>query len=79
MHQTLLYSVVFESFAYDPSALYGISLRETSVNPPTLAEGISFLGNWTAKIHNPFSKGIGGVGGVFKQTNLPISIGLSSL
>jgi hypothetical protein len=79
MHQTLLSSVVFESFADNPSALYGISLGETSITPPTLAEGISFLGNWTAKIHNPFGKWIGGVGGVFKQANLPVSIGLGSV
>jgi hypothetical protein len=78
MHQTLLSSVVFESFADSPSELYAISLGETSITPPTLAEGISFLGNWTAMVHNPFSKWIGGAGGVFKQENLPVSIGLNS-
>jgi hypothetical protein len=78
MHQTLLSNVVFESFADSPSELYPISLGETSITPPTLAEGISFLGNWTAKVHNPFSKWIAGAGGVFKQENLPIPIGLNS-
>jgi hypothetical protein len=78
MHQTLLSNVVFESFADSPSELYAISLGETSVTPPTLAEGISFLGNWTAMVHNPFSKWIAGVGGVFKQENLPVPIGLNS-
>jgi hypothetical protein len=75
MHQTLLSSVVFESFADSPTELYGISLGETSVTPPTLAEGNSFLGNWTAKVHNPYGKWIGGVGGIFKQVNLPVFIG----
>jgi len=58
MHQTLLSGVVFESFADFPDQMYAISLGETSVTPPTLAGGVSFLGNWTAKIHNPFFKWI---------------------
>ena len=77
MHQTLLSGVVFESFTDSPTEFYGISLGETSITPPTLAGGISFLGNWTAKVYNPFGKWIGGIGGVFKQVNLPVSIGLS--
>jgi hypothetical protein len=77
MHQTLLYGVVFESFADSPDQLYAISLGETSITPPILAGGVSFLGNWTAKIHNPFGKWISGDGAVFKQENLNIPIGLS--
>lgn len=77
MHQTLLSGVVFESFADHPDQLYAISLGETSITPPILAGGISFLGNWTAKIHNPFNKWISGLGAVFKQENLNISIGLN--
>jgi len=78
MHQTLLSGTVFESFTDTPSELYAISLEANSITPPTLAEGISFLGNWTAKVHNPFSKWIAGVGGVFKQENLPVAVGLNS-
>jgi hypothetical protein len=77
MHQTLLSGVVFESFADYPEQLYAISLGETSITPPILAGGVSFLGNWTAKIHNPFSKWISGFGAVFKQENLNIPVGLS--
>ncbi len=77
MHQTLLSGVVFESFADHPDQLYAISLGETSITPPILAGGISFLGNWTAKIHNPFNKWISGLGAVFKQENLNIPIGLN--
>jgi hypothetical protein len=77
MHQTLLYGVVFESFADSPDNLYAISLGETSVTPPILAGGVSFLGNWTAKVHNPFGKWISGLGAVFKQENLNIPVGLS--
>ncbi|HUT17036.1 MAG TPA: hypothetical protein VMW84_01920 [Acidobacteriota bacterium] len=77
MHQTLLSGVVFESFADYPEQLYAISLGETSITPPILAGGISFLGNWTARIHNPFNKWISGLGAVFKQENLNIPIGLN--
>jgi hypothetical protein len=77
MHQTLLSGVVFESFADYPAELYAISLGETSITPPILAGGISFLGNWTARIHNPFNKWISGLGSVFKQDNLNIPIGLN--
>ena len=77
MHQTLLSGVVFESFAEYPEQLYAISLGETSITPPILAGGISFLGNWTAKIHNPFNKWISGSGAVFKQENLNVAIGLN--
>jgi len=77
MHQTLLSGVVFESFADYPDQLYAISLGETSVTPPILAGGISFLGNWTAKVHNPLGKWISGLGAVFKQENLNIPIGLN--
>jgi len=77
MHQTLLSGVVFESFADYPTKLFAISLGETSITPPILAGGISFLGNWTAKIHNPFAKWISGLGAVFKQENLNIPIGLN--
>jgi len=76
MHQTLLSGAVFESFADYPTELYAISLGETSITPPTLAD-VSFLGNWTAKVYNPFGKWISGVGAVFKQENLNIPIGLS--
>ena len=74
MHQTLLSGVVFESFADYPTELYAISLGETSITPPNLAV-VSFLGNWTAKVYNPFGKWISGAGAVFKQENLNIPVG----
>jgi hypothetical protein len=76
MHQTLLSGVVFESFADYPNELYAISLAETSITPPNLAV-VSFLGNWTAKVYNPFGKWISGAGAVFKQENLNIPVGLN--
>jgi hypothetical protein len=77
MHQTLLSGVVFESFTDYPDQLYAISLGETSITPPILAGGVSFLGNWTARIYNPFNKWIAGNGAVFKQENLNVPIGLN--
>jgi hypothetical protein len=77
MHQTLLSGVVFESFTDYPDRLYAISLGETSITPPILAGGVSFLGNWTARIYNPFNKWIAGNGAVFKQENLNVPIGLN--
>jgi hypothetical protein len=76
MHQTLLSGVVFESFADYATELYAISLGETSITAPVLAGGVSFLGNWTAKIHNPFGKWISGLGSVFQQ-NLNVPVGLN--
>jgi hypothetical protein len=77
MHQTLLLGVVFESFADYPDELYAIALGETSITPPIFAGGVSFLGNWTAKIHNPDYKWVAGSGSVFRKDNLRISVGLN--
>ncbi|MCX8153679.1 MAG: hypothetical protein N3E52_04520 [Candidatus Bathyarchaeota archaeon] len=77
MHQTLLLGVVFESFADNPDQLYAIALGATSITPPILAGGVTFLGNWTAKIYNPNSKWIAGVGSIFKQEDLRVSVGLN--
>jgi hypothetical protein len=77
MHQTLLFGVVFESFASYPEEIYAISLGNTSVTPPILAGGISFLGNMTARIHNPFGKWIAGSGSVFRQENLNVPLGMT--
>jgi hypothetical protein len=78
MYQTLLSGVVFESFAASPVNLYAIALGETAITPPVLEGGISFLGNWTARIYNPFSKWISGLGSVFRTENVSIPVGLNN-
>jgi hypothetical protein len=78
MFQTLLSGVVFESFADAPVNLYAIALGETANPPPILEGGVSFLGNWTARIYNPFSKWISGLGSVFRRENVNIPIGLNN-
>ncbi len=73
MFQTLLSSVVFESFADSPQNMYAISVGANANPAPTIDEGVSFLGNWTARVHNPYSKWLGGIGTVFRRTeNIPL-------
>jgi hypothetical protein len=78
MHQTVLIGVVFESFADYPDEMFGITLGNSSITPPILSGGVSFLGNWTAKVHNRYSKWIAGIGSVFTRENLNVPIGLDN-
>ncbi len=78
MFQTLISGVVFESFAAAPVNLYAVVLGENAVTPPTFDGGVSFLGNWSARIYNPYSKWISGLGSVFRMENVNIPIGLSN-
>lgn len=78
MDQTLLLGVVFESFTPNPVYLFGIDLGETCTAAPTLDSGVSFLGNWTARVHNPFAEWIVGVGGVFQRQNVNVPMGLNN-
>jgi hypothetical protein len=77
MLQTLLQDVVFESFAESPFDLIGIKLGQAS-EPPLLGAGVSFLGKWTARIHNPFDRWISGLGSAFRRKNVDISVGLDN-
>lgn len=77
MFQTLISGVVFESFAATPVNLYAVALGENAVTPPTFDGGVSFLGNWTARIYNPSGKWISGLGSVFRRESVNIPIGLS--
>ncbi|MCL2359193.1 hypothetical protein [Candidatus Bathycorpusculum sp.] len=58
MYQTLLLGVVFESFADDPSYMYAIDVGKNGGPMPKLDGGVSYLGNWTVPIHNPFKIGL---------------------
>jgi hypothetical protein len=78
MDQTLLLGVVFESFTPYPVYLFGIDLGETCTAAPILDSGVSFLGNWTARVHNPFAEWIVGVGGVFQRQNVDVPVGLNN-
>lgn len=74
MLQTLMQNMIFESFAETPFNLYGIKLDQAA-EPPIIGEGVSFLGNWTARIYNPFYKWVYGSGGAFKRENITLSVG----
>ena len=78
MHQSLLFGVVFESFTDVPNDLFAIDIGQTAITTPIIDGGVSFLGNWTAMIHNPFSKWISSVSTAFEKTNVNVSVGLNS-
>ena len=78
MDQTLLQGVVFESFADHSNNMYAIDLGETCNPAPIVDGGVSFLGNWTARIYNPFSKWVSGVGSAFERANQNVPIGTNN-
>lgn len=78
MYQTLLFGVVFESFTDSPNSMYAMDLGQTANPAPILDGGVSFLGNWTANVHNPYSIWISGVGSAFERENVNVPLGLNS-
>ena len=79
MYQTLLFGVVFESFASDPVYLFGIDIGNNCNPAPILDSGVSFLGNWTAKIHNSQGIWLSGDESLFKQENINIPVGINNV
>jgi hypothetical protein len=77
MTQSLLVGVVFESFTDQPNSMYAIDIGQTAKYPPILDGGVSFLGNWTAMIHNPYGIWISGVGSAFERKNENVPVGLN--
>jgi hypothetical protein len=75
MYQTLLFGVVFESFASDPIYLFAIDIGDNCNPAPTLDSGVSFLGNWTAKVHDPQGIWLSGNGALFKRIDINIPVG----
>lgn len=75
MCQSLLLGVVFESFTDQPVYMFGLELGESCTAAPLFDGGVSFLGNWTAKIYNPSSIWISGVGSLFSRENVDIPVG----
>lgn len=78
MFQTLLFGVVFESFTDDPVYMFAIHLGPNCDPAPILDSGVSFLGNWTARVYNPHSIWISGVGSVFDRENENIPVGVNN-
>ena len=73
MFQTLLFGVVFESFTPDPIYLFGIDIGDNCDPAPILDGGVSFLGNWTAKVHDSQGIWLSGNGALFKlERGVPV-------
>jgi len=68
MDQALLFGVVFESFTSTPNEVYAIDIGPNCNPAPTLDSGVSFLGSWTARVHNPHGVWLRGSGTVFQRT-----------
>jgi hypothetical protein len=79
MYQTLLFGVVFESFTDDPYNIYAMDIGQTANPAPIIDGGVSFLGNWTSRIHNPYSIWISGVGSAFNRENVNVPVGLNNM
>ncbi len=58
--------------------MYAIDIGQTAKYPPILDAGVSFLGNWTAMIHNPYGIWISGVGAAFERQNESVPVGVNS-
>ena len=78
MFQTTLSNVVFESFADDPTNFYAIAIGRVADTTPIIGEGVSFLGNWTARVYNPASKWILGQSSLFRRTNINVEVGANN-
>lgn len=76
MDQTLLFGVVFESFTSSPNNIYAIDIGRHCDPAPTLDSGVSFLGSWTARIHNPYGIWLRSSGSVFERA-VTVSPGVS--
>ncbi len=79
MFQTLLFGVVFESFTSDPVYLFGIDIGNNCDPAPILEGGVSFLGNWTAKVHDSQGIWLSGDGTLFKRENVNVPLGTNNL
>jgi hypothetical protein len=79
MFQTLLFGVVFESFTSDPVYLFGIDIGNNCDPAPILDSGVSFLGNWTAKVHDSQGIWLSGDGTLFKRENINVPVGTNNM
>ena len=78
MYQTLLIGVVFESFTSDPIYLFGIDIGDNCNPAPILDSGVSFLGNWTAKVHDSQGIWLSADGALFKREDINVSVGINN-
>jgi hypothetical protein len=77
MDQTLLFGVVLESFTDVPNDMFAIDLGQTCIFAPILEGGVSFLGNWTANIHNPYGIWLSGGSTAFEKQSVNVPVGVN--
>jgi len=70
----VMYNVSFESFVSSPTSLYGIEILEHASYPPYLVKPV-WLGEFTSRIRNQYSKWLYGLGASFKDIkSIPIGV-----
>ncbi len=75
MYQTLLQGVVFESFANNPIYMFAVEIGPNCDPAPIFGEGVSFLGNWTARVHNQGATWLSADGTIFTRINEYVPVG----
>jgi len=77
MAHTLFIGVVFESFADNPLDMFAIDVGKYCYFMPDFSWGVSFLGSWTERIHNPFNIGLGTNTATATKQEATIPVGIS--
>ena len=75
MYQTVMQGVVFESFANYPIYMFAIEVGSKCDPAPIFGEGVSFLGNWTARVHNQGATWLSADGTVFSRIDEYVPVG----
>ena len=57
--------------------MFAIDLGQNSDPAALLGGAVNFLGNWTARIYNPYSKWVNGVGSAFEKENVNVPVGVN--
>jgi hypothetical protein len=78
LYRTAMNGVVFESFGVgnlSESSLYAVHVN-TTFQTPVLQEGVTFLGNWTKLVNNPYNSQVegNGIGVAFKRENVTVPL-----
>jgi len=77
MYQTLLQGVVFESFANNPIYMFAVEIGPNCDPAPIFGSGVSFLGNWTARVHNQEAIWLSADGTIFSRIDEVVPVGTS--
>jgi hypothetical protein len=58
--------------------MFAVDIGQSCNPAPVLDTGVTFLGNWTAIIHNPFSKWISGASTAFEKEGVNVPVGVNN-